>query len=232
MKIGGLQKLTLLDYPEKVACTVFTVGCNFRCPFCHNSGMVLGADCEELSEWDILTFLRKRKNVLEGMCLTGGEPFIQNGVEEFLKNVKALGYSVKLDTNGSFPDKLESLVKNNLVDYIAMDVKNSIAAYPQTAGANVDVQAIGKSVEFLKSNTINYEFRTTVTGNYHTEQSISEMGKWLSGAKKLYLQKFVASEQLIDKNTYGCDDATLLRYREILQPFVDEVFVRGVDIAD
>ena len=232
MKIGGLQKLTLLDYPEKVACTVFTVGCNFRCPFCHNSGLVTSVEHEDISEWEVLNFLRKRKNVLEGMCLTGGEPLVQSSVEDFLRNVKALGYRVKLDTNGSFPDKLQYLVENGLVDYVAMDVKNSIAEYAKTAGANVDVPAICKSVELLKSGVVDYEFRTTVTGNYHTEQSIAEMGQWLVGAKKLYLQKFVASEQLIDKNTFGTDDKTLARYREILLQYIPEVYVRGVDIAN
>lgn len=232
MKIGGLQKLTLLDYPNKVACTVFTVGCNFRCPFCHNGGMVLGTSCEEMSEAEVLDFLRKRKNVLEGVCLTGGEPLIQLGVAEFLQKVKSLGYSVKLDTNGSSPEILQKLAREKLIDYVAMDVKNSIAAYPQTAGARVDMSAICKSVNFLKSDAIDYEFRTTVTGNFHTEQTIAEMGKWLQGAKKLYLQKFVASEHLLDKDTFGCDDATLVRYRKILQPYFNEVTIRGADIAE
>ena len=232
MKIGGLQKLTLLDYPEKVACTVFTVGCNFRCPFCHNGGLVVGDEHENISEWDVLTFLNKRQNVLEGMCLTGGEPLIQKDVAEFLQKVKALGYAVKLDTNGSFPDVLRALIDKKLVDYVAMDVKNSIAAYPQTAGANVDVEAVCKSVELLKSGIIDYEFRTTVTGNYHTAESIREMGKWLVGAKRLYLQKFVASEHLIDANTRGCDDETLVRYRDILLQYVSEVHVRGVDVSN
>ncbi len=228
MKFGGLIKLTLLDYPEKVACTVFTVGCNFRCPFCHNAGMVEGRNLEQLSETDVLEFLNKRKNVLEGMCLTGGEPLIQQGVEQFLQKVKALGYSVKLDTNGAFPDRLKQLVESNLVDYVAMDVKNSKAYYAQTAGGNVDVAQICRSVEFLKSGAVDYEFRTTVTGNLHTEQSILEMGQWLKGAKRLYLQKFVDSGDLIDGTTIGCDDATLKRYQQILQKFVPQTYLRGV----
>ncbi len=229
MKIGGLMKLTLLDYPEKVACTVFTVGCNFRCPFCHNGGIVFGRNCEELSEWEILNFLQKRKNVLEGMCLTGGEPLIQNGVEEFLQKVKALGYCVKLDTNGSHPEKLKALVENKLVDYVAMDVKNSKAAYLQTAGADVDLDAICRSVEFLKSGSIESEFRTTVTGNFHTEQSIEEIGQWLKGANKLFLQKFVKGADLIDENTYGCDDDTMRKYKDILSRYIGEVHLRGME---
>ncbi len=227
MKFGGLIKLTLLDYPEKVACTVFTVGCNFRCPFCHNAGMVDGRNVEQLSETDVLEFLNKRKNVLEGMCLTGGEPLIQQGVEEFLQKVKALGYSVKLDTNGAFPDRLKQLVESNLVDYVAMDVKNSKACYAQTAGGNVDVAQICRSVEFLKSGAVDYEFRTTVTGNLHTEQSILEMGQWLKGAKRLYLQKFVDSGDLIDGTTIGCDDETLKKYQQLLQQFVP-TYLRGI----
>lgn len=229
MKIGGLLKLTLLDYPNKVACTVFTQGCNFRCPFCHNGGMVFGTNCEELTEWEVLNFLQKRKNVLEGMCLTGGEPLIQQGVEDFLRNVKALGYSVKLDTNGSFPEKLQSLAEKKLVDYVAMDVKNSKSMYHETTGADVDLTAVCRSVELLKSGIVESEFRTTVTGSFHTEESIEEMGQWLQGAKKLYLQKFVKGNDLIDPNTFGCDDDTMRRYKEILQNYISEVHLRGMD---
>ena len=190
----------------------------------------MGVECENIAENDLFDFLRKRQKVLEGMCLTGGEPLIQVGVEDFLRKVKQLGYSVKLDTNGSNPHKLQHLVSQHLVDYVAMDVKNSADEYAKTAGANVDLSAILQSVEFLKTNPCEYEFRTTVTGNYHTEKSIDEMGKWLIGAKRLYLQKFVASEHLIDNTTYGCDDETLVKYRQILQQYVDEVHIRGVDV--
>ena len=230
MKFGGLTKLTLLDYPEKVACTVFVTGCNFCCPFCHNAGLVCGQNYEQLTEEGILDFLRKRSAVLEGMCLTGGEPLMQQGVAEFLRKVKAMGYSVKLDTNGSFPDKLQQLISAGLVDYVAMDVKNSKAQYAATAGCgNLDIEAVSRSVELLKSGVIPYEFRTTVTGNYHTEESITEMGQWLTGADKLYLQKFVNSGDLIDGNTIGCTDDTLREYQRILQQYVPNTFLRGVD---
>ena len=230
MKFGGLTKLTLLDYPEKVACTVFTTGCNFRCPFCHNAGLVCGSNGETVSEEEILDFLARRKTVLEGVCLTGGEPLLQHGVEDFLRKVKALHYSVKLDTNGSFPDKLSSLISAGLIDYVAMDVKNSRTAYAETAGCgNLNVDAICRSVDLLKGGIVPYEFRTTVTGNYHTEESIEEMGKWLQGNSKLYLQKFVNSGDLIDGSTVGCSDDTLRRYQSILQKYLPNTFLRGVD---
>lgn len=227
MKFGGLQKLTLLDYPQKVACTVFTVGCNFRCPFCHNNSLV-ECNVTELSADEILAFLNKRKNVLEGVCLTGGEPLLQKDVVEFLTQVKNLGYLVKLDTNGAFPHKLKQLVELGLVDYVAMDVKNCQRLYPQTAGAQVDMSAICESVEFLKSGAVDYEFRTTVTGNLHDERSMEEMGQWLAGAKVVYLQQFVDSGDLVDPTTTGCDADTLKRYQVILQKYVANVELRGV----
>ena len=227
MKFGGLQKLTLLDYPHKIACTVFTVGCNFRCPFCHNNSLV-NCTAEQISAEEILAFLQKRKNVLEGVCLTGGEPLMHDDVVDFVKEVKKLGYLVKLDTNGAYPHKLKQLVESGLVDYVAMDVKNSLDAYEQTVGAKVDLQAIQQSVGFLKSGVVDYEFRTTVTGNLHSEITIEQMGKWLAGAKVVYLQKFVDSGDLVDPTTTGCDNATLQRYQAILQQYVADVQIRGI----
>lgn len=229
MIIGGITNLTLLDFPEKVACTIFTVGCNFRCPFCHNNTLVCGNDGKQISISEALKFLKKRKNVLEGICLTGGEPLIQVGVEDFLRQVKDLGYLVKLDTNGAYPERLRSLVEQGLVDYVAMDVKNSIDLYAQTAVCKqTDIEAVKRSVEYLKSGVVDYEFRTTVTGNLHTEQSIEDMAKWLVGAKRLYLQKFVNSGDLIDMNTIGCDDDTMRRYLETVQKYVSNAELRGM----
>lgn len=228
MKIGGLQKLTLLDYPEKIACTVFTVGCNLRCPFCHNATLVNGGNDGEMSQEEVLNFLRKRKSVLEGMCLTGGEPLIQAGVAEFLTQVKSLGYKVKLDTNGAYPDKLQQLVSMGLVDYVAMDIKNSKDLYATTVGANVDMDAIERSVNYLKSGAVDYEFRTTVTGTFHTETSIKDMAQWLVGAKRWFLQQFVDSGDLIDGNTVGCDTETMKKYLQIAQKFVPNIQLRGV----
>lgn len=229
MIIGGITNLTLLDYPEKVACTVFTVGCNFRCPFCHNNTLVCGNDGKQLSVVEALRFLQKRRNVLEGVCLTGGEPLLQNGVEEFLQAVKALGYSVKLDTNGAFPDRLKALVDAKLVDYVAMDVKNSLDKYAATAGCKEsDLDKIQQSAAYLKSNAVDYEFRTTVTGSLHDEQSIEDMAKWLVGAKRLYLQMFVNSGDLIDPATTGCDEDTMRRYLDIVRKYVPAAQLRGI----
>lgn len=230
MKFGGLQKLTLLDYPDKVATTVFTVGCNFRCPFCHNNSLVCGHGVEKtvISEQEILDFLQKRRNVLEGVCLTGGEPLIQPHVEVFLRKVRDMGYKIKLDTNGAFPETLSELIKNGLVDYVAMDVKNSKELYAQTVGCNVDLAAIERSVELLKSGVVDYEFRTTVTATFHTEESIRDMAKWLTGAKRLYLQQFVDSGDLIDATVTGVDEATLRKFCDVAKEYVSNTFLRGI----
>ena len=230
MKFGGLQKLTLLDYPEHVACTIFTHGCNFRCPFCHNNSLVTGnfSNVELLDEDEVLQFLNKRKSMLEGVCITGGEPLLQVGIVEFIRKVKQLGYKVKLDTNGAFPEKLKEIVETGLVDYVAMDVKNSQEEYNKTAGCVVDMNAICQSVEFLKRGAVDYEFRTTVTGTFHNEHSIEMTAKWLSGAKRLYLQQFVASSDLIDSTVTGCDEQTLKKYQEIAKKYVENTQIRGI----
>ena len=179
-------------------------------------------------ESEVLAFLKKRRGVLEGMCLTGGEPLIQGGVEEFLRRVKDLGYSVKLDTNGAFPDRLRAIIEAGLVDYVAMDVKNSRERYAETAGCTTDISAVEQSVELLKSGVVDYEFRTTVTGNYHDEQNIEDMAKWLVGAKRYYLQKFVNSGDLIDGSTVGCGEDTMKRYLEIVRKYVPSAQLRGI----
>lgn len=230
MIFGGLMKLTLLDYPDKVACTLFTLGCNLRCPFCHNATLVTGHDVEHLTEEEVLAFLSKRKHVLEGLCLTGGEPLIndEEQIAAFLRKVKALGYSVKLDTNGFFPDKLQHLVQSGVVDYVAMDVKNSLSRYAETVGCSPDLDAMRRSVDFLKQGSVPYEFRMTVTGNHHDDNSVRELGEWLRSDSPLFLQKFVDSGDILDKSTYGCDDDTMRRYRDILLPFMPNVKLRGI----
>ncbi len=196
MKIGGLQKLTLLDFPGKMACIVFTKGCNFRCPFCHNASLVSHGGSEEYSVEEVLAFLEKRKKILDGVVLTGGEPLLHE-VKPFLREVKKKGYAVKLDTNGTNPDTLKELVSEGLVDYIAMDIKNSPSKYDLTSGAKVEFDKIQKSVEFLKSGVVDYEFRTTVVKPLFEKSDFTAIGEWLDGVKRYFLQAFVDSGDLV-----------------------------------
>ena len=177
MRIQGLQKLTLLDYPEKTACTLFTAGCNFRCPFCHNAALVTHIDNSNFfTEEYVLDYLKKRKGVLDGVCITGGEPLLHKDLPEFIKKVKALGYLIKLDTNGSYPERLQSLIDDGLIDYVAMDIKNTHEKYLATADCSDDeLQNVIKSVEILKQNKIDYEFRTTVVKEYHDAEDIKKI---------------------------------------------------------
>ncbi len=199
MQIAGFQKLTALDFPNRVAAIVFTKGCNFRCPFCHNASLVTHTeDAQEISQQEILDYLEKRKGILDGVVVTGGEPLIQEDIEDFLKSVKALGYQIKLDTNGTNPDKLISLVNKGLVDYVAMDIKNCKEKYCETAGVkNVNLEKIQQSIDFLLCGLVEYEFRTTVVNELHTTQDIESIAKWISGAEKYFLQNFVDSGDVI-----------------------------------
>lgn len=226
MKFGGLQKLTLLDYPEKVACTVFCVGCDFRCPFCHNGSLINGGG--DWTQEEILAFLSKRSNVLEGVCLTGGEPLMYADVADFLRQVKTLGYKVKLDTNGSYPSRLEQLIKDGLVDYVAMDVKNSLELYRATAGAEVNLDAVERSVALLKTGVVPYEFRTTVTRTFHTERSLSDVAIWLHDADKWFLQQFVRSDDLIDPSVEGYSDDELRSLCQAVRKYCPNVRLRGI----
>ncbi len=229
MKIQGVQKLTLLDFPEKVACIVFTPGCNFRCPFCHNASLVTNIPDE--SEWNeemFFEFLKKRQGMLEGVCVTGGEPLLQSGIEDFIRKVKELGFMVKLDTNGSFPEKLKTLVQKNLVDYVAMDIKNSQESYGITAGVDDRyMDAVRESVDFLKNGNLPFEFRTTVIKHFHTEEEFERIGKWISGAEKYYLQKFKNSGDLINNHIQGCADEEMEKFLEIVQKYVPNTQIRG-----
>ena len=209
MLISGLQKLTLLDYPGKVACTVFTGGCNFRCPFCHNSALVLPEQLSQDTDADeVLRFLRKRVGVLDGVAVTGGEPLLHPDIGDFLKEVKALGFLVKLDTNGSFPDRLISLVEAGLVDRVAMDVKNAPALYAKTAGLErFDLTGVTRAKDYLLSGPVDYEFRTTVVRGLHTRESLLEAAEWIRGAKEYYLQQYKDSGAILDAEGLGAFDA-------------------------
>ncbi len=230
MLICGLQKLSLVDYPDKLAATIFTGGCNYRCPFCHNAPLVTElASAQEINEDEVLEFLKTRRGLLDGICLSGGEPLMQKDVAEFLTKVRELGFSIKLDTNGSFPDKLISLVGAGLVDYVAMDIKNSLAMYAKTVGVeSVDLLSIRRSAQFLMSGTVEYEFRTTLVRELHDEQSLRELGEWLRGAKRLYLQNFVDSGNLIKQGLHGFSKQEMQQLRQVVAPFFDDVYLRGV----
>ena len=199
MLISGLQKLTLLDYPGRVACTVFTGGCNFRCPFCHNAPLVLPEQlAQDTDEEQVLAFLKKRVGVLDGVAITGGEPLLHKDIGAFLAKVKALGYQIKLDTNGSFPDRLQEIISAGLVDRVAMDIKNAPALYAKTVGLPaLDLAPIERSKELLLRGDVDYEFRTTVVKGLHTEESITGAAKWITGAKEYYLQQFKDSGHVI-----------------------------------
>lgn len=204
MNIGGYQKLTLIDFPGTLATTVFTVGCNFRCPFCHNPELVLGAGqltsgTENKTEQEFFAFLAKRKGKLAGVCITGGEPTLQPDLIDFIKKVRALGFRIKLDTNGARPDILKKLLDLKLLDFVAMDIKNQLARYSETVGVKVDIERIKLSVELIRNSRLPYEFRTTVVPGIHTEKDFLEIAKWLSGAKAYYLQEY-REDVILDKN--------------------------------
>ena len=187
MKISGLQKMTLLDYPGKIACTVFLGGCNFRCPYCHNSELLDGSAETIMSQQELLTFLSGRKGLLDAVCVSGGEPTLQPDLAELLAQIKAMGFLVKLDTNGSRPEVLKDLVSKNLLDYVAMDIKNSPSRYSETIGTPWKQEAIEESIRFLTQNHVDYELRTTVVEQLHDFQSMEEMTRWVStlaGGKK------------------------------------------------
>lgn len=231
MKICGLNKTTLLDYPGKVAATVFIGSCNFRCPFCHNSSLVLHASREpEISREEVLSFLKKRKGILEGVCITGGEPTLNPELGDFLQEIRDLGYAVKLDTNGSRPDTLKELVSKGVVDKIAMDIKACPENYGNLAGLLYpDLDSIGKSVDFLMKGHVDYEFRTTVVKELHTEKDFREIGQWLKGAKAYYLQAYKDSEEVLQPGFCSYSLPELERFRSILLETIPLVEIRGID---
>lgn len=229
MQIKGLQKLTLLDYPEHVACTIFTSGCNFRCPFCHNASLVVKSDEKFLPVEEVLTFLKKRIGILDAVCISGGEPLLQPDIKEFIKKIKEMGYLVKLDTNGSFPDKLIDLVESKLIDYVAMDIKNSEEKYAQTVGLKqVNLDAIRKSVAYLKQGKVSYEFRTTVVREFHNCQDFKAIGKWIEGQEKYFLQEFKDSGDLIKENLHGILKSNMEEMMNSIKMEVPNVKLRGV----
>jgi len=231
MLIGGYQKLTLIDYPGKLATTVFTVGCSFRCPFCHNPELVLVTRNPQLDsqEAEFFAHLKKRIGKLEGVCVTGGEPTIQSDIIPFIKKIKKLGFLVKLDSNGSRPDVLKKIFDQKLVDFVAMDIKNSLPKYAMTTGTkNVDIERVKLSVELIRNSKIPYEFRTTAVPGIHTEKDFIEIGKWLQGTPKYYLQKYrevTILDQNLKKKTQG-KKLDLQKIKKSIERYFGEVGVR------
>ncbi len=230
MLINGFQKLTILDYPGKVACIVFTPGCNFRCPFCHNASLVTHIDKDTyLDIAEVLSYLKKRQGLLDGVVITGGEPLLQDGIEEFIGEIKSLGYSVKLDTNGSFPEKLISIVEKGLVDYVAMDIKNSKEKYAETIGVDdFDITPIEKSVDFLLQNKVDFEFRTTIVDGFHTLDDIQDIVVWIKGAHKYFLQNFVDSGDLIKPDLKPVSALLLKEMQKKASEIIPSVEIRGI----
>ena len=231
MHLEALQKLTLLDYPGRTAATFFTHGCNFRCPFCHNAGLVVRPSESKIEEAELFAYLDKRKKLLDGVCITGGEPLLQPDIADFLRRVRAHGYAVKLDTNGSFPEKLAALMDEGLLDYVAMDIKNAPAKYEETAGSKGILEKVQASVALLLANKVDYEFRTTVTGNLHTEEDMRAIGKWIAGAKRYFLQPFKDSGDLvcggIDPSKFACTPAHAETLLAAVKPFMPVAEIRG-----
>lgn len=229
MIINGFQKMTLLDFPGKVACTVFLGGCNFRCPFCHNAGLVLGRNVENLSEEEVLSYLNKRKGLLDGVCITGGEPTLRADLKDFIIKIKSLGYSVKLDTNGSNPALLKELVNEGLLDYVAMDIKNCFEKYPHTCGMKEqDLGPIKESINFLLSGEVDFEFRTTVVKELHTTEDIKTLAREIKGAKNYFIQSFIDSGDLLQDGFSAAHTKTLEQMLLAAREYIPSAQLRGV----
>lgn len=233
MLILGLNKTTLLDYPEHVAATIFTGGCNFRCPFCHNKDLVFAQQIAPYTEEEILAFLKKRAGILTGVCITGGEPTLQKDLPDFLAQIKDLGFLVKLDTNGYQPDLLHNLISNGLIDSCAMDIKNSPKKYAVTAGLSTcDLSRIQESVSCLLSLTghFNYEFRTTIVRELHSTEDMYAISEWLKGASAYYLQSYTDSDHVITPGFHAHSKQTLISFRDICLTNIPNTQLRGIDI--
>lgn len=230
MRLGGLQKMTLLDYPGRVACTVFTVGCNFRCPFCHNSSLVVSPAVPELSQDDFFAFLKKRQGLLDGVAVTGGEPLLHPDMPAFLEKIRALGYAVKLDTNGAFPDRLRAVLEAGLADYVAMDIKNSREKYEQTAGVAGILPQVERSAALLLEGKTPFEFRTTLVDELHTPADFAAIGQWISGAARYFIQGYVDSGDILGggEHYHAAGPEKTGACLKAVRPFVPDAQLRGV----
>ena len=231
MRLGGLQKMTLLDFPGRVACTVFTVGCNFRCPFCHNSSLVVTPEAPELSQDDFFAFLEKRRGLLDGVAITGGEPLLHPDMPTFLRRIRSLGCAVKLDTNGAFPARLEAILDEGLADYVAMDVKNSKEKYELTAGAAGVLPKVERSVELLRAGKTPFEFRTTLVDELHEPEDFAAIGRWLAGTERYFIQGFVDSGDILagGGRFHAASPEKAKACLEAAKAFVPNAELRGVE---
>ncbi|MBQ9276271.1 MAG: anaerobic ribonucleoside-triphosphate reductase activating protein [Clostridia bacterium] len=227
MIVCGFEKFSMVDFDGKIACTVFTGGCNFRCPFCHNGALVVGdIKSQEISLDEVFDYLTKRKGLVDAVCVTGGEATLQKGLAEFYEKVRALGYATKLDTNGLRPDVLKDLLDRGLLDYVAMDIKNSKAKYPLTTGLDhVDMDKISESVETLKASNIDYEFRTTLIKEFHTDDDMKEIAEWIKGAKRYFMQHYNDTEGCI---SHGFTDFSKAETESFVPLFKDKVGMVGI----
>ena len=227
MEFVSINKMTLLDYPEKVSCVLYTPSCNFMCPYCHNWETLIKESLPPLPFEDIISFLKKRVGILDGVVISGGEPTLMEELPERIKTIKDLGFLVKLDTNGSNPEMLKYLIDNQLIDYVAMDIKHSFNKYYDViVNRNIDLSDIKESIENLKENKIDYEFRITLIEEYHDKESIYEIGKLLEGCKKIYLQQYKLSDGVRDKDLHAVNEETANKYVEILNQYL-EAELRG-----
>lgn len=230
MNICGLQKLSMVDYPGKLAATVFTGGCNLRCPFCHNALLVTRLnESPRLDTDEVLAFLRSRRSLLDAVVLSGGEPLLQPGAADFLAAVKDMGYLVKLDTNGCYPDALEEILSKRFVDYVAMDIKNSREKYSLTVGVpNFDLAPIDESMRLIRESGIDYEFRTTAVRQFHTAADFTAIGRWLHGSKNYYIQNFNDSGNLIGSGMSGFSEEELRNFAGSLTGDFEFIGIRGL----
>lgn len=230
MQIHGFNKTTLLDFPGHLASTVFTGGCNMRCPYCQNADLVLNPMSQPLiSEEVVFDHIKKRKGIIEGVCITGGEPTLQADLEDFIKRLKELGVMVKLDSNGYRPGVLKRLMENGLLDYVAMDIKSSLDDYHTVAGVKLDTSLIKESIDLLKNGPIDYEFRTTVVKELHSKETFEKIGELLSGAKQYFLQGYIDSERVIERRFSSYTKEELETFVAILKKTIKNVSIRGVD---
>lgn len=232
MNICGLQKTTLLDFPGHVAAVVFTGGCNFQCPFCHNSSLISGPGPDQLEQKEVLAFLNRRRSILQGLCITGGEPTLQPDLEDFIRAVRALGLKIKLDTNGYRPQVLKDLCRKGLIDYVAMDIKAGKEHYKKASGLEApDMERISGSIAFLLEDHVPYEFRTTAVKGIHTAEDFRQIGSWIQGASAYFIQNFTDNGQVLRPGIYeSFSPRELMDFADLVRPSVSQVSIRGVDV--